>query len=93
MVTTTNLKACVRFLLHLGLVEIRMLGHDRGSHEQIADLADVLEFLPRKLADDREPDFEMVRDQFERYAKRYPDSLGQRYLDYLDGKYPYPENY
>lgn len=93
MVTATSLKACVRFLIHFGLVEIRMLGQERGSHEQIAHLADVLEFLPRKLADDREPDFDVIREQFEQYARRYPDSMGQRYLNYLDGKYPFPENY
>lgn len=80
----TDLRRCLRFLLHWGLVEIRNLAYG-GSPAQIADLADILEFLPEFLGDDREPDFDLIREQFAGYAGRYPDSTYD-YLAYLDGK-------
>ncbi|MBX9628858.1 MAG: hypothetical protein K2X82_34010 [Gemmataceae bacterium] len=83
--TTADLRRCLRFLLHWGLVEIRNLGYAGGSHAQIADLADILEFLPEYLDGEREPDFDLIREQFAGYARRYPDSTYE-YLAYLDGK-------
>lgn len=89
--TTTDLRRVLRFLIHWGLVEIRELGYCGGSHAQIADLADVLEFLPEFLAGDREPDLEVIREQFQGYAARHPDSQYD-YLGYLDYK-PIPAPY
>lgn len=83
--TATDPRCRLRFLLHWGLVEIRNLGYAGGSHRQIADLADILEFLPECLGDGREPDLGVIREQFAGYAARYPDSTYD-YLGYLDGK-------
>ena len=83
--TVTDLRRCIRFLIHWGLVEIRNLASASAPHAQIADLADILEFLPEFLEGGREPDIEVIREQFERYARRYPES-NYDYLSYLDGK-------
>ncbi len=83
--TTTDLRRVLRFLLHLGLVELRELGYGGGAHAQIADLADALEFLPEFLSENRDPDLEVIREQFQGYAARYPESRYD-YLGYLDGK-------
>ena len=53
--TMTDLRRCIRFLIHWGLVEIRNLGYASAPHAQIADLADILEFLPEFLEGGREP--------------------------------------
>jgi hypothetical protein len=83
--TETDLQHRIRFLVHWGLVEIRNLAYSGGHDDQIAHLADVLEFLPRFLGEDKQPNFEVVREQFENYVKRFPDT-GYDYLGYLDGK-------
>lgn len=82
--TTTDLRRRLRFLIHRGIVEIRNLGYAGGHDAQIADLADILEFLPEFLGEDREPNFAVIREQFEGYAARYPES-NYNYLAYLDG--------
>ena len=89
--TETDLQHRIRFLVHWGLVEIRNLAYDGGHEEQIALLADVLEFLPGYLGDEKQPNFEVVREQFENYSKKFPAS-SYDYLGYLDGK-PIPEHF
>lgn len=86
--TATDLRRCIRFLIHWGLVEIRNLGYAGAPHAQIADLADILEFLPEFLEGGREPNLEVIREQFEGYARRHPES-NYNYLAYLDGKPPH----
>ena len=83
--TATDLRRRIRFLIHWGLVEIRELGYAGASHAQIADLADILEFLPEFLEGGPEPDVEVIREQFQGYARRYPES-SYDYLSFLDGK-------
>jgi hypothetical protein len=82
-----DVKPLIRYLLHIGLVEIRYLAFEPGHESQINKLADVLEFLPRFLADDREPHLDVIRDEFESYAKQFPHSLyASRYLEYVNGR-------
>jgi hypothetical protein len=82
----SELRAKLPYLIHVGLVELRLLGYERAPHEQIAKLADVLEFLPRYLEPDGKPDMEVVREQFEQYAAEFPRSqFAKRYLGILDG--------
>ena len=83
--TETDLQHRIRFLLHWGLVEIRNLAYGGGHDEQIAYLADVLELLPGFLNDEKQPKFDVIREQFANYAKRFPESRYE-YLAYLDGK-------
>jgi hypothetical protein len=49
----------------------------------------VLEFLPRFLEDDREPDVMMIREQFEQYRSEYP-AASYDYVAVLDGKTEVP---
>lgn len=91
--TAPDLRVVLRYLIHAGLVEIRSLGYLRGSHDQIAHLADVLEFLPGRLEGGREPDFAVVLEQFEAYAARYPESDGRRYVEFLTGERTVPDHY
>jgi hypothetical protein len=79
-----DLKHRLRYVIHLGLVEIRNLAYCGGQDAHIAKLADVLEFLPRYLEDDREPDMLVIREQFEQYRAENPLSRYD-YLGYLDG--------
>ena len=89
---SVELKPAIRYLIHLGLVEIRNLAFHGGHDTRIAKLADVLEFLPRLLAEDQEPDFAMVREQFEQYQTENSTPLYD-YLAYLDGRLPIPQAY
>lgn len=81
-----DLKHRLRYVIHLGLVEIRNMAYLGGQDAQIAKLADVLEFLPRYLDDDREPDMLVIREQFEQYQAENPKSIYD-YLGYLDGRH------
>lgn len=87
---TPDLRHKLRYLIHLGLTEIRSLANEGGQDARIAKLADVLEFLPRYLEDDREPDPITVREQFEQYQTEYPDATFD-YLTLLDGKTDIPD--
>ena len=87
---TPDLRPKLRYLIHLGLTEIRGLAHEGGHDARIAKLADVLEFLPRYLEDDREPDLLTVREQFEQYQTEYPATTFD-YLAFLDGKAEMPD--
>jgi hypothetical protein len=82
----TDLRVKLPYLVHLGLVELRLLAFEKAPHEQIAKLADVLEFLPRYLEPDGDPDAEVVREQFEQYAAEFPRTrFAERYLAIIDG--------
>ena len=75
-------------LLHEGCVEIRSLAYERGHDDQIADLADVLEFVPRFLDGEPSPEeWSVLRSEVEGYALRYP-GLSCRLLDCLDRDAP-----
>jgi hypothetical protein len=82
----TRLRQVLPYLIHTGLVELRLLGYENAPHEQIAKLADVLEFLPRYLEPDGKPAMEVIREQFEQYAAEFPQSrFAERYFMILDG--------
>ena len=84
--SSTDLRTKLPYLIHLGCVEIRHLAFNRGSYDQIAKLADVLEFLPQYIESDREPEIDVIREQFEQYATEFPISTySERYLEFLDG--------
>ncbi len=75
-------------LLAEGCVEIRSLAYERGHDDQIADLADVLEYVPRFLDIELTPEeWGGLRSVVEGYALRYP-GLSRRLLDCLDRDAP-----
>jgi hypothetical protein len=83
-VVSNTLRARVAYLLHWGCVEIRSLAFAGAPHQQIADLADALELLPRYVLEEPSPDdWEMVRFVITNYNNHYPDS-GWRLVQRLD---------
>lgn len=79
----TTRRARITYLIHWGCVEIRYIAQGHGDYQEIADLADIMEWLPRFLED--EPDdetWEMIREQIVNYGKKYPQS-GERLVRYL----------
>jgi hypothetical protein len=85
-VTTIDVKARLRYVIHLGLVEIRSLAMLGGQDQQISKLADVLEFLPRQLEDDVDLDADLyiIIEQFEQYKTEFPEARYD-YIGYLTG--------
>ncbi len=85
MLVTTDVRDRLRYIIHLGLVDIRNLALAGGHDGQIADLADILEILPGAIGGDRDPDLTVIHEEFERYDRDYP---GHRYdfLKILDGE-------
>jgi hypothetical protein len=77
------------FILHLGLVEARNLALAAG-HEQLADLADAMELLPRYVNDCSEENLELIRFVLKTYQEKYHSSFDYpARLDYYDT----PERY
>jgi hypothetical protein len=68
--TQQDLRRRLLYILHLGFVEVRNLALAAG-HEQIADLADALELLPRFVEDCKEEDLEMIRFVLKNYQDKY----------------------
>jgi hypothetical protein len=85
-----NFEKRLLFILHRGLTEIRNMALGQGN-EQIADLADALEILPRFVQKYDEDDIEMTRFVLKNYEDKYP---GHNYglLKYVD-EYEPPERY
>jgi hypothetical protein len=84
-------RARITYLLHRGCVEIRCLAQARGDYQEIADLADILEWLPRFL--DGEPGdetWDIICEQVENYFKKYP-RFGERLVRHLTE--PIPERF
>ena len=87
-IATIPLTRRIAYLLHCGCVVIRNLALGGASHQQIADLADALELLPRYLGDDvSDENWVMVRFVIENYNSHYPDS-GWRLVRCLDNDPP-----
>jgi hypothetical protein len=78
------------YILHLGFVEIRKLAQPAYC-EQVADLADAMELLPRFLERATDEDFKLIRSTLRTYQEKHPHSTFD-YLAYLDGECP-PETY
>ena len=90
--TQQNLKKRLQFILHRGFVEIRNLAYGGNNHEQIAELADAMEILPRYLDDCSEEDLEMVRFVLRNYEGKYPLRCYD-YLKILEGPAEPPDRY
>lgn len=72
--TKQDRKKRLLYILHLGFVEVRNLALAAGN-QQIADLADALELLPRYVEDCTEEDQEMIRFVLKTYQEKYPSSF------------------
>ena len=85
-----NVAQRLLFILHRGLTEIRNLALGQGN-EQIADLADALEILPRFVHEFNDEDMELIRFVLKTYKDKYPVG-SYDYLPYLD-EYEPPARY
>jgi hypothetical protein len=65
-----DLRKRLLYILHLGFVEVRNLALAAG-HEQIADLADALEVLPRFAEECTEEDLDLIRFVLKTYQDKY----------------------
>jgi hypothetical protein len=75
----------LRYIIHCGFVEIRNLAGVPGAQQQIHDLADAMEILPRYFDEVSNDDLEMIRFALCDYRGRYPHSRDfVRYLDEND---------
>jgi hypothetical protein len=87
-------KECLRkrlcFILHRGFTEARNLALG-GNHEQIFELADAMEILPRYIDECSDADSEMIRFVLRNYKDKYPHSYD--YLEYFEGAWETPERY
>jgi len=73
----------IAYLIHQGCVEIRYLAQGQGDYQEIADLADVMEWLPRFLEDEPDDDtWDIIREQVDSFGRRYPRS-GERLVRFL----------
>ena len=88
--TRDDLSRRLLFILHRGFTEIRNLALARGD-DQIADLADAMEILPRLVDEHTEEDIELIRFVLKNYKDRHPESRYD-YLPFLD-EYDVPERY
>jgi hypothetical protein len=77
-----QLIARLQAIVHVALVEIRNLAPG-GRNEQIRDLADVTEFIPRLLLRWDDEEAARVRPSLEQYESAYPASR-RRYTGILD---------
>jgi hypothetical protein len=84
-----NIEKRLLFILHRGLVEIRLLAQ-AGKTEQIRDLADILEVMPGWLAEGSRvlPSPPEITAQLQRYEQKYPSSFN--YSDFVDRYEPPP---
>ncbi len=85
-----ELKRRLRYIIHCGFIEVRNLAGVPGASEQIHDLADAMEILPRYLEGPTDEDLEMIRFVLTDYHTRHPHS--RDYMKYLEC-YEVPERY
>ena len=74
------------FILHRGLVEMRLLAM-AGRMAELRDLADALEPMPAWMANWRPEYWSAVKQNLQTYASAHPDSF--EYLQFL-GEYEVP---
>jgi hypothetical protein len=89
--TQASLRKRLRFILHRGFTETRNLAL-AGNHEQISELADAMEILPRYLDECRDEDLAMIRFVLQNYHNKYPQS-SYGYLEILEGHEEPPDRY
>ena len=72
---STNSDLCQRlaYILHSGLIELRNLSLG-DNRQQIHDLADALEILPRYLHSSTEEDERLIEEVLQTYQRKYPQS-------------------
>lgn len=87
--TQSDLTKRILYILHCGFVEARNLAY-AGRSEQIAELADAMEILPRCVSAGSEEDREMVRFVLKNYQDKHPAMYD--YLAYLEDR-NVPESY
>jgi hypothetical protein len=87
--TEQELRKRLLYILHRGFVEVRNLALAAGQ-EQIADLADVMEYLPRFVDKCTEEDLQIIRDELKKYHDKYRS--GYDYPAHLD-EYDAPASY
>lgn len=68
--TQEEIRKRLAYILHLGFVEARNLAL-AASQQQIADLADALELLPRFMESCSEDDLDMIRFVLKDYQTKY----------------------
>jgi hypothetical protein len=90
-VTQQSLHKRLRYILHRGFTEVRNLAF-AGRHEQISELADALEILPRYLGECSDEDLDMIRFVLRNYDLKFAQS-SYRYLEILDGPEDPPDHY
>jgi len=88
--TQQDLRKRLLHILHLGFTEARDLAL-AGAHQQIFDLADAMEILPRLVDNCNEDEKELVRFVLRTYEEKYPDSR-YNYLARFDSYDP-PDRY
>jgi hypothetical protein len=71
--TQQDLRKRLLHILHLGFTEARNLALAQG-HQQIADLADAMEMLPRLVDECNEDEKELIRFVLKTYEEKYPKS-------------------
>jgi hypothetical protein len=87
-----DLKKRLSYIIHLGFTEVRNLAGLPGFEQQIHDLADAMEVLPRFLHSlATEEDLAMIRFVLKDYQTRHPTAKFD-YLAYLDQRDP-PDRY
>jgi hypothetical protein len=87
MSISIDLQRRLLFIVHRGLVEVRLLAQ-AGKNTQAYDLADALEPIPGWIVLWKEEHLDDVRANIATYAAKYPDAFG--YLDFLDKFDPPP---
>ena len=80
--TELNLRKRLLYILHRAFVESRLLA-TAGSTQQIFDLADAMEILPRYVEGCNEEDLELIRSVLTGYQQKYPASRFN-YLAHLE---------
>jgi hypothetical protein len=78
----------ILFILHRGLVDIRNLAGTAGCAQQIHDLADALEIIPKCIDRCTDEDIELVRFVVDDFQKKYPHGRFD-YLSYLESDDPF----
>jgi hypothetical protein len=87
--TEQELRKRLLYILHLGFVEVRNLALASGQ-EQIADLADAMELLPRFVDGCNEEELELIRSVLKTYHDKHRSAYD--YPSRLD-RYDAPERY
>jgi hypothetical protein len=88
--TQQEIKKSLLYIMHVGFTEARNLALATGN-EQIADLADAMEILPRFVDNCSDDDLEMIRFVLKNYQDKYPGTAYD--LPARFEKYDVPERY